>query len=172
MNLQRTFHSQRLEGFLALAAAGRQRYQKLVEQWNEEHLDDQLVLNKAGFAVRKPKSRVDLEKKAQREKELAEKRRKKVKRYASVAATHLCTTHDPTHSSLPTHQAIQNINCCFTTTGSALFVTFVCRWGLLVFLHCGSTFFRCSVRQPPRCSQATGRFNLSVHCSQRNWNFQ
>lgn len=61
-------------------------------QWNEEHPDDQLVLNKAGFAVRKPKSRVDLEKKAQREAKRAEEKRKKAKRCDSFAVAISCVS--------------------------------------------------------------------------------
>lgn len=55
-------------------AAEKERYEKAVEQWNQENEDDQLVFNKAGVAVRKAKSRAVPGAKERREAELAAKR--------------------------------------------------------------------------------------------------
>lgn len=66
----------------AAPAAGRERYKKQVERWNETHKDDQLVFNKAGVAQRKQKSRADAEKQARRQAERALKKEIKAKRCA------------------------------------------------------------------------------------------
>jgi hypothetical protein len=59
---------------LQLPAVDKARYEKQVEQWNETHPDDQLAINKSGTAHRKPKSKVDVAKKGQRDKERALKK--------------------------------------------------------------------------------------------------
>jgi hypothetical protein len=57
--------------------ADKARYEKIIEKWNVDHPDDQLVFGKDGYAKRAPKSRVNHEKQAAREaarREKAEKR--------------------------------------------------------------------------------------------------
>ena len=97
-----------------LHSAQQKQYNDAVEAWNASHPDDQLVLNKQGFAQRKPGSSLTAEAQAEREHKLADKEAAKKRRYATTPSCQTaCSCCQPQcqcrHVCQAVHQAVSSV---------------------------------------------------------------